>query len=137
MVEAPCHYTLPAIDEIKVPRIEIRDKLSRVVISVIELLSPTNKYSGEYRENYIRERTPMFYHGTKFVVIDLLRGGPKMPIPTMPDCTYNVLVRHLRVGSRLAYGPCSFAIPFRISRFRCASRSPKGWSSFRAARYAL
>lgn len=62
--------------EIREPRIEILDAKSRAVITVIEVLSPSNKIRGAYgRASYIRKREEVLNSKTHLVEIDLLRGG--------------------------------------------------------------
>lgn len=70
----------------------IRDTKSREVVTVIELLSPSNKEPGEDREAYIRKRLTVFGSTAHFVEIDLLRGGERPPISNPPKCDYSFLV---------------------------------------------
>jgi hypothetical protein len=72
--------------------VEIRDRVDRRLITVIELLSPTNKYAGPDREQYLAKRGQLLASGTHFVEIDLLRGGPRLPLENLPECDYYVLV---------------------------------------------
>src|SRR5438128_2710906 len=54
LLEAPVLVQLPGIvDQEKSIFIEIRDRERRVLITVIELLSPANKYSGPDREAFL------------------------------------------------------------------------------------
>lgn len=62
--------------EIREPRLEILDAQSRAVITVIEILSPSNKIKGAYgRESYLRKREEVLNSTTHLVEIDLLRSG--------------------------------------------------------------
>src|SRR3982751_3659730 len=54
--EAPAQVGLPAVDMERVCYVEIRDRKDRQLITVIELLSPSNKYQGPDREQYLAKR---------------------------------------------------------------------------------
>lgn len=83
---------LPNIDRISESFIEIRDTNYRDLITVIELLSPTNKQPGPDREQYIAKRRLLLSGNVHFVEIDLLRGGAKMPVEGLAQCDYAVMV---------------------------------------------
>ena len=91
--DAPERITLPAVDVERLSYLEIRDRRDRRVVTVIELLSPANKYSGSDREQYLNKRGEILASRTHLVEIDLLRGGPRMPFgKALPECAYYVLV---------------------------------------------
>jgi hypothetical protein len=69
----------------------ILDTRSREVITVIELLSPSNKM-GDNRTAYLRKRRQPLRSATHFVEIDLLRGGPRMPVGGVRPSDYRVMV---------------------------------------------
>lgn len=73
-------------------QIEIRDRHSRKLVTLIELLSPSNKRYGPDREQYLMKRSVLFCCPTSIVEIDLLRGGPRLPISGVPPCDYLVSV---------------------------------------------
>jgi hypothetical protein len=83
---------LPAADVLRESFVKIRDRLTREVITVIELLSPTNKESGPDREQYLDKRGCVLISPTNLVEIDLLRGYDRMPIEDPPVCDYMVMV---------------------------------------------
>ncbi len=92
-IDAPEQITLPAVDVERLSYLEIRDRRDRRVVTVIELLSPANKYSGSDREQYLNKRGEILASRTHLVEIDLLRGGPRMPFgKALPECAYYVLV---------------------------------------------
>ena len=63
------------------------------VVTVVEVLSPTNKTPGEGRLNYLHKREEIFASGVSLVEIDLLRGGPPMPLQTVVSPShYRILV---------------------------------------------
>ena len=70
MVEAPD-------EEIHEPYIEILDRNSGMrVVTVIELVSPSNKYAGPGREAYLAKQSEVRRSDVHLVEIDLLRYGP-------------------------------------------------------------
>ncbi len=75
VLEASACVELPAIDIERFSFVEIRDRQDRRLVTVIELLNPTNKYAGPDWEQYLAKRGQLLASGTHFVEIDLLRGG--------------------------------------------------------------
>ena len=71
---------------------EVRDARSRRLITVVELLSPTNKLPGSDRDQHLAKRARLMAQGVNLVEIDLLRGGPRMPMEGVPACDYLVMV---------------------------------------------
>jgi hypothetical protein len=70
--------------------LEVKDARSREVITVIEVLSPSNKTPGSLsRKLYLEKRDAILATPTQFVEIDLLRGGQRTPVGgPMPRCDY-------------------------------------------------
>lgn len=95
VLEAPIMVDLPVVDREKSSYIEIRDRDQNTLVTVIEMLSPANKYSGPDREAYLAKRKNLLNGPTNFVELDLMRGGPRMPIREMTECAYCVLVRRV------------------------------------------
>src|SRR5580692_10620329 len=56
-----------------VSHLQIIDRESREVVTVIELLSPTNKRPGEHRAQYLAKRSAVRHSNAHLVEIDLLR----------------------------------------------------------------
>ncbi|MFO0811386.1 MAG: DUF4058 family protein [Gemmataceae bacterium] len=83
---------LPEVDEERVPFVEIRDVYDNRVVTVIELLSPTNKRAGNERQKYLTKRAEVLASSASLVEIDLLRGGRRMPLSGRVSGTYGVLV---------------------------------------------
>ncbi|MBX9626854.1 MAG: DUF4058 family protein [Gemmataceae bacterium] len=93
VLEAPAYGTLPAgVDTEEVFRIEIRDRDGNAVVTVVEVLSPTNKYAGRHREQYLTKRQQVLHSDSHFVELDLLRGGPRMPLIDRPRGDYFAVV---------------------------------------------
>ena len=108
-IEAPERITLPAVDVERFSYLEIRDRRNRRVVTMIELLSPANKYSGSDREQYLNKRGEILASWTHLVEIDLLRGGPRMPFgKALPECDYYVMV------SRMEERPQAGLWPIRL-----------------------
>jgi Protein of unknown function (DUF4058) len=72
--------------------LEIREPLTKRVITVIEVLSPANKRPGEGRKKYLAKRETVLSSATHFVEIDLLRQGETMPIVGGQRSDYQILV---------------------------------------------
>jgi hypothetical protein len=74
------------------PFLEVRDRSGRELVSVIELLSPSNKRAGDDREQYLTKRRELIRSAAHLVEIDLLRGWTPMPQAGRPECDYSVMV---------------------------------------------
>jgi hypothetical protein len=94
-------HLLPTTDVIREPFIEIRDRQSRQLITVIELLNPTNKERGPDREQYIAKRRCILASPAHLVEIDLLRGYEQMPVKDLPPCDYVVMVSRYQERPRV------------------------------------
>jgi len=107
VVAGPATVLLPdAVDEVSQHHLEIRDRQSREVVTVIELLSPSNKDPGENRGAYWKKtRFLLSRTNAAFVEIDLLRGGPRLPWGDMPKCDYYALVNRPAERPRMAFWP--------------------------------
>ena len=81
-----------ATDEDRIPFLQVVDRLSRAVVTVIELLSPSNKSNADDRAAYLGKRQRIAGGTSNFVELDLLRGGPRMPLAGLPACDYYALV---------------------------------------------
>jgi hypothetical protein len=90
VLEAPARIHLPWPDVEYQAYLEVRDRSSRELVTVLELLSPTNK--GRHRDQYLRKRDQVLVSTAHLVEIDLLRGGDPMPSPDRPGCDYSVTV---------------------------------------------
>ena len=79
--------------------IEVRTKDDRQVVTVIELLSPTNKADG--LTQFQAKRHGLHAAGVHFLQIDLLRGGgPRLLPEAVPPHDYNAML--LRGGDTAA-----------------------------------
>jgi Protein of unknown function (DUF4058) len=91
---------------VKMPEVEIEETFltikelpGREVVTVIEVLSPTNKKTEDAREDYVVKRRERLASGVNFVEIDLLRAGKRTP-PERPrrPSDYRILVFRPRLG---------------------------------------
>ena len=103
---APVQITiLDAVDIERIGFLTIRDRDGNDLISVIELLSPTKKYSGPDREQYLGKRRELLRSRTHFVELDLLRGGPRMPPEELPTCDYCAIVSRVETRPKAGVWP--------------------------------
>jgi hypothetical protein len=91
--DEPIHVT---VDEEVERWIEIRDVKGRL-ITVLELLSPTNKIESVERDRYIQKRRSFIHSGANLVEIDLVRPGTSVfPKP----------IREVLQGAEACYAVC-------------------------------
>ena len=89
----PEKVTVPMPLEVKQRYLEVREMGTDAVITVIELLSPTNKRTGEGRTAYEKKRRLILGSDTHLVEIDLLRGGKPMMVRGIQSAsTYRILI---------------------------------------------
>jgi hypothetical protein len=93
-IAAPNTILLPAVERRKRRSVKIMDVRTRQVITVIELLSPSNKEAGDDRKNYLDKRNEYLANGLNLVEIDLLRSGQRSPLgnPPPPIADFCVMV---------------------------------------------
>jgi hypothetical protein len=108
-LDAPATIELAAVDVESDSVIEIRDRWSRELVTIIELLSPSNKMPGLDRDQYLSKRRRILHSSTHLVEIDLLRGGSRMPGVIVPRCDYCVVVSRAEDRPRAGMWP----IPLR------------------------
>jgi hypothetical protein len=111
-IEAPAYGTFPTgIEMDRVRYLEIRDRQTNELVTVIEVLSRANKYAGPDREQYIGKRWELIRSRTHLVEIDLLRGGPKLPLDGLPPCDYHALVKRTEAWPRIGIWPWKLREP--------------------------
>jgi hypothetical protein len=71
---------VPLPDEVRETYLEVRETGTDYVITVVEILSPTNKRPGRGRRIYEDKRLDVLATRTHLVEIDLMRAGEPMPI---------------------------------------------------------
>ena len=122
---------LPEIEIEKHSFIEIHDRHSRDLVTMIEVLSPSNKQYGPDRDQYLTKRTLFLHSAVNVVEIDLLRGGPRLPLTGVSECDYCLVVSRPANGPMSRPGLCPCAIRCRPFRFLCAVRHGMRRSIFR------
>ena len=91
---APAPLRLATVMPIRVPHvaIEIRDVQNRELVTVIEVLSPTNKRGDGYK-NYLAKRQNLLLSTVHLLEIDLLRRGERLPMrQPLPSAPYFVFL---------------------------------------------
>lgn len=115
VLEAPNRIRVPPIDVTREAYLEIRDRQSREVVTVIELLSPSNKRgNGADRSQYLTKREIILASPTNLVEIDLLRGGEAMPGEGRPTCVYSVLVSRVEERPDAGFWPIKLSEPLPV-----------------------
>jgi hypothetical protein len=100
---------LPVPDQVRERWLEIRDVSSGEVVTVLEILSPSNKRTGRGRSMFEEKRMTVLSTRTPLVEIDLLRGGQPMPMRGSPSSGgYRILV------SRSEKRPIAELFPFSL-----------------------
>jgi hypothetical protein len=89
--------------------LKIIDSESQEVVTVIEILSPTNKRAGSERDTYVTKRFEYAHSHVNIVEIDLLRGGTRPPIEraTRPITDYCLTVCRTEALPRVDLWPFS------------------------------
>jgi len=90
----PVERTLPTPVTNEETYLVIRRLDTAEVVTVIELLSPSNKRAGaEGRRVYLTKREDLLQSRTSLVEIDLLRGGKRLPtLEPLPEADYFAFV---------------------------------------------
>ena len=122
LLEAPCEVGLPDVDTERVAYVEIRDRDSWKLVTVIELLSPSNKQPGRDREQFLAKRSQLLSSDVHYVELDLLRGGPRLPLADLPRCDYYALVS--RVERRPRGGLWPIRLPDVLPTIPIPLRAP-------------
>lgn len=108
----PIAVQVPVPDVIEETYLEVREAETGQVITVIEILSPTNKRPGVGRQKYERKRLEILGTHTNLVEIDLLRAWDPMPFAgEAPASHYRILVRRGEQGSEADLYPFTMYDP--------------------------
>jgi hypothetical protein len=93
------HVVVPIGEEIEETFLTIQELPGRKLVTVVEVLSPTNKKTAEGRQDYLKKRNELIRSRVSLVEVDLLRGGEPMPLEAPPPPTdYRILI--CRTGRR-------------------------------------
>jgi len=110
---APSTTMLPAIRREGNKYLKIKELRSERVITVLELLSPANKTSGEDYDAFLAKRKEYLATRTNVVEIDLHRTGKRMPLgkPAPPPADYYAFVSRASDFPQTAIWPFSVRDP--------------------------
>src|SRR5712692_4592551 len=92
----PVMLTLPSVVEQRQAYLTVRYRETRDVVTVIELLSPSNKQSGSPGQGlYLDKREKVLRSPAHLVELDMLRGGARLPMaqPLPPGDYYAFVSR--------------------------------------------
>ncbi len=99
-------------DEIEETFLTIKELPGRKLVTVIEVLSPTNKKAKQARAEYLEKRHNLIRSGVHFVEIDLLRSGEPMPvINSAPPSDYRILICRRGRAKRAVLHAFSWTVP--------------------------
>lgn len=111
VIEAPADVVLPELDFEGESFLQIRDRQSRELVTVVELLSPTNKRAGDHRGQCLKKRGEILKSSAHLVEIDLLRGGSPLPPIDRPAGPFSVLVSRVETRPRAGFWPFGLRDP--------------------------
>jgi Protein of unknown function (DUF4058) len=110
---------VPLPDEVRETYLEVRETGTDDVVTVLEILSPTNKRLGRGRRLYEDKRMEMLASRTHLMEIDLVRAGEPMPIMDHASASeYRILVSRGTAGPMPPCMPLDSASRFLPSRCR-------------------
>jgi hypothetical protein len=108
---------VPVPDTVRETWLEVHAAATGKVVTVLELLSPTNKAAGAGRALYEEKRSSVLGTRTSLVEVDLVRSGEPMPvIGQAPRTHYRILVA--RGARRPRADLHAFSVRDPIPRFR-------------------
>lgn len=125
VLAAPVHPIFPAVDLQREAYIEIRDRRDRRVVTVLELLSPTNKTKGPDRDQYLNKRRQILASPSHLVEIDLLRGGERPSLPEVPASAYYALVSRSQDRPEFGFWPLKLTDPLPALPIPLSSPDPE------------
>ncbi|MEN8445861.1 MAG: DUF4058 family protein [Cyanobacteria bacterium J06555_13] len=111
----PERITLPTTCEVTERYLEIREVSTKRVVTIIEVLSPANKRSGEGRKKYLEKRQRVLNSETHLIEIDLLRKGEPMPAAGGQQADYQIIVS--RASERPSAERYAFNLKEKIPQF--------------------
>ncbi len=115
LLDAPARVRLPAAVEVeRSSYLEIRGRDDRQLITVLELLSPSNKLKDRDREQYVSKREQILDSTAHFIEIDLIRGGPRLPWDALSPCDYYVVVSRASERPEAGFWPLRLRDPLPV-----------------------
>jgi len=114
---APAPLRMATIMPSAVPHviIEIRDTTNRQLVTVIEILSPTNKRSHGHEE-YLAKRQRLLLSRAHLLEIDLLRRGQRVPMQQpLPSAPYFVFLSRAEIRPMTEVWPIALNQPLPVA----------------------
>lgn len=99
-VTLPVVVDLPLPEPYEEPYLEVRLMPNGEVVTVIELLSHTNKRAGDERQSYLQKREALINSDVHFVEIDFLRAYQPMPFTEHLPADYRIFIRRRELGRK-------------------------------------
>ena len=96
----PLVIDLPLPEPYEEPYLEVRLAPDGEVVTMIELLSHTNKRAGDERHSYLEKRAALIDSAVHFVEIDLLRAHDPLPFAGRPGADYRIFIHRRELGRR-------------------------------------
>ena len=107
---------LPQLYPVREWFIEIRTQARIPAVTILEILSPSHKRSGQGRRDYLEKRQRVLDSAAHLVEVDLLRADNPMPVEGYyGDAPYRILVSHCQMRPQAALYP--FGIQSAIPAF--------------------
>jgi Protein of unknown function (DUF4058) len=113
LMSAPVESAIPWEVPLMLYRVEILTVEEERLVTVIEILSPSNKRRGhEDAQEYRRKRRDLCRSSAHLIEIDLLRGGERPPLEEpVPAASYYVLVSRAEQRPRVQVWPIQLRDP--------------------------
>lgn len=96
----PLVIDMPLPEPYEEPYLAVRLLPDGEVVTVIEVLSHTNKRAGDERQSYLEKRASFMSSEVHFIEIDLLRAYDPMPYAEHRTAHYRILVRRRELRRR-------------------------------------
>lgn len=110
VMTAPATIVLPAIRREGSKYLKIADLNTQRLVTVIELLSPSNKSAGPDRDAYLTKRIDYLTAGVNLIEIDLLRAGGRLPLGDVDAREFDYYVMVCRPAQMPSAGFWSFTV---------------------------
>jgi hypothetical protein len=107
--------TVPLEVPVRVTNVEVRESSTDMLVTAIEILSPTNKRPGRERQKYLRKRCALLRSQVHVMELDLLRGGERTPLETaVPLAPYYVTLARLDHRPHVDVWPIQLAMQLPV-----------------------
>ncbi len=124
----PTILTLPQVDPVEEAFLVIRSRSNDDVVTVIEVLSPTNKLTTDGRAVYLAKRNSVLRSESNLVELDLLRGGKRLPtVETLPPGDYFAFVTRVETRPSVEVYSWAFDQPLPTIPIPLAESEPDVW----------